>query len=147
MLRYTLIITSLLSGLFLYLGFRATNTPIYRWVKDLGFENEISYLRTTLQDVYLPDWFIYSMPDGLWMFAFVLTVLSIWNYKLDKISGVWIVSAILCGLGFEIMQKFIKGMGVFDWTDLFIMLLGVIMALRFFTNKQIPEEQLGFNKS
>jgi len=133
----------------MYLGFRDTNTPIYHWVIRLGFENEIGYLRNSFQGIYLPDWFIYSVPDGLWMFAFVMSVLSIWDFKLNKTTGKWVISAVIIGIGFELMQSVVKGLGVFDWKDLLIMILSIIIALTMFTNKMIPEfstNKSSFNK-
>jgi hypothetical protein len=147
MLRYILILASLLSGLIIYIGFRGTNTPIYSWVLNLGFENEVCHLRIAAQGISLPDWFIYSMPDGLWMFSFVLTVLSIWRFNLDKTTWIWIGSTILIGLGFELMQSFVKRLGVFDWMDLFLMIAGAAIALTIFSNRTIHERQIKINPS
>ncbi len=147
MLRYILIFTSLLSGLIIYLGFRGTNTPIHHWVLNLGFEHELSLFRNAAQGIYLPDWFIYSVPDGLWMFSFVLTVLSIWNFNLDKSTWIWICSAIVIGLGFELMQSFVKGVGVFDWNDLFFMMVSAAIALTIFSNKTNSKMYININPS
>ena len=100
-----------------------------------------------MQGIYLPDWFIYSVPDGLWMFSFVLSVLSIWNFKLDKTSWIWVCSAILIGLSFELMQIFVKQIGVFDWNDLFIMMVSAAIALTMFPNKIIPDMRINLNQS
>lgn len=137
----------MLSGLIIYIGFRGTNTPIYHWAINLGFENEISHLRNVAQEIHLPDWFIYSVPDGLWMFAFVLSVLSVWNFNLDKTTGIWILSAIIIGLGFELLQKFVNGMGVFDWNDLFFMMVSAAIALTIFSNKTNSKMYININPS
>jgi hypothetical protein len=146
MLRYILIIISLVSGLILYIGFRTTHTPIYQWAIKLGLGKEINFLRNTMQGIHLPDWIVYSMPDGLWMFSFVLSVLSIWNFNLNKTTGPWIFSAIFIGLGFEIMQGYVKGIGVFDWNDLLLMIAGTVIALSFCSNKIVNEKRRGLNQ-
>ena len=145
-MKYLLIIISLLSGLFLYLGFRSPGTPIYQWSLKLGFENELQVLRNFTQDIYLPGWIIYSVPDGLWMFAFVLSVFSVWNFELNSTSGKWIYAAILMGLGFEFMQAFVNGIGVFDWNDLFIMLISTAIALLMFSNNTVPKKPMKRNQ-
>lgn len=75
------------------------------------------------------------MPDGLWMFSFVLFTLAIWNFKIINESKIWIYGSIVIGLGYEIMQNFISGYGVFDWVDLWIMTFSAILPLLIFIDK------------
>ncbi|MBK8956696.1 MAG: hypothetical protein IPM34_14240 [Saprospiraceae bacterium] len=103
-------------------------------------------MRNFAQGFTLPDWFIYSAPDGLWMFSFVMSMLSIWNFKLNNTSGKWMLSAILVGLGFELLQIIYRKLGVFDFNDLFIMLVSAAFTLMFFSNKKTPDIQVETNK-
>ena len=100
-----------------------------------------------MEDIYLPAWVIYSLPDGLWMFAFAMSALSIWNFKLNDTSGKWIYSVIFIGIGFELMQGFVNRMGVFDWKDLFIMIVSASIAITLFTNKKATEKNIIINPS
>ena len=146
-LRHLLIFISMISGLIIYLGFRTTHTPIYHWAIKLGWKNELSDMRNSVQHIHLPDWIVYSLPDGLWMFSFVMAVLTIWNYKLNSMTWKWIISAICIGLGFELIQGFVKGMGVFDWTDLFLMIIASAIALGFFSDHNSYEKRTNVNQS
>lgn len=130
MLRYFLILISLFTGLMLYLGCRSTHTPVYHLSIMLGLEYPIHLFRNIMQSIHLADWVVYSLPDGLWMYSFVLSVLSIWNFKIDQSSRLWLYTAICVGLGFEGMQGFVKGLGVFDWHDLIFMIIGAVLAIR-----------------
>jgi hypothetical protein len=96
----------------------------------LGLEYPIHLFRNIMQSIHLADWVVYSLPDGLWMYSFVLSVLSIWNFKIDQSSRLWLYTAICVGLGFEGMQGFVKGLGVFDWHDLIFMIIGAVLAIR-----------------
>ena len=133
-LKYTLIPFSLFLGLLIYLGYRSTSTPFYHWAGELGFREEVDALRNLLLNTNPPTWFINSMPDGLWMFSFVLFTLAIWNFKINKESKIWIYGSIVIGLGYEVMQSFVSGYGVFDWVDFWLMMLSAFLSIVTFSN-------------
>jgi hypothetical protein len=66
---------------------------------------------TTLQHV-LPDWMVYNLPAGLWLFAFL--------YLLHLLQSQWyyFASAICFAFGAELLQATAYAGGTFDAGDL-----------------------------
>ncbi len=84
--------------------------------------------------IALPHWVLYSLPDGLWMYAFVAGMVVLWNRKVTFASVGWIVGAYLLGLLYEMAQQsFVPG--TYDGTDMLVMAL--MGAMGFLHIKQI----------
>lgn len=68
--------------------------------------------------VKISSWIKYNLPDGLWLYALLSTVIFIWR---DNYSGyfiLWILLTLtLCFLS-EIFQKLHVIPGNFDWNDI-----------------------------
>ena len=139
-MRPFLIIFALVLGLFIYLIFRDHQNPFYIWAIQLGWSDTLNYIRAILVSEHIPAWFIYSFPDGLWMFAFVLFMMMVWDFRLEGIGKVWIISSICMGISFEICQAFIKGMGTFDWMDMIFLSAGALLPILLFTKHKAYEK-------
>lgn len=126
-------------GLFIYLFFREINNPFYKWASDLGLAESIDFVRNMCSNHRMPAWFIYSLPDGLWMFSFVLLILSIWDYKLNRDGIIWLSMAIVIGFIFEFTQLYFTHLGRFDWLDILFMGMGAIVPIILFADKTIIE--------
>lgn len=133
--RYIVIIFSIALGMTIYLLFRHTTTSLYLLATKLGFSESIDNVRDYVSFLHFPAWFIYSLPDGLWMFSFVLLMMSIWDFRLTGPGKVWIYLSILLGITFEIFQAFVSRLGFFDWIDMIFIILGAVLPLLLFNNK------------
>lgn len=118
----------------IYLGWRDDSHPFFRQAVSMGLGNEVNHLRQMVGIIKMPDWFVYSLPDGLWMFAFVLFIMALWDFRLDGQGRYWTIASILSGLVLEISQFFKSAPGSFDWSDILWMLGGGLLPVLFFTN-------------
>jgi hypothetical protein len=137
-----LIPSSLIIGLLIYLGWRDTSHPFYRRAASFGWASEIDGFRASVASFDMPEWFIYSLPDGLWMFAFVLFMMSLWDFKFYGLGRFWIIAAIIVGITFEIAQGFTFGMGSFDWIDLVWIIFGAVLPVLLFTKRNKSYEEV-----
>ena len=138
-LRYALILFSLLAGLAIYLVCRHTSSPFYQWAVQLGYSGTVDSARSLLSSIHLPAWFIYSLPDGLWMFSFVLFMMAVWDFRFSGTAKIWILTSVCLGLSFEICQAFIKGMGAFDWMDMIFLSAGAFIPVLLFSKHKSYE--------
>lgn len=117
-------------GGLIYIFFRSKSLLMFSWFNNLGLNQIIRYFRTSLNiySNYIPDWLLYSLPDGLWVYSFSSSLLLLWEKEV-KISSFWLFLPFLFGSGIEIMQKFDLVSGTFDIIDLIICLLGSILSI------------------
>lgn len=108
-----LIAASISLGGALYLGGRPTTLRMFAWADTLGLGPAVHGLRELLAPVVsaAPDWAVFSLPFGLWLFALVLAVRD----------TRWIPAALALGIGSELAQ--LPGLmpGTFDPVDLFVL--------------------------
>lgn len=76
-------LTSLFIGGCLYLLYRSDSLVMFRWCQSLGVYDFIISLRP---QGHYDNWLVYSLPDGLWMLAYVLLMGAIWNFHVKKKS-------------------------------------------------------------
>ena len=126
------VVLPLLSGGLIYILFRADSLLMFRWFDKLGATAFISFCRQhTVGQFSLPTWFIYSLPDALWIFSFTRLMLAIWQDKFSVQSIFWILIAPTIGLLSEIGQAFDFVRGTFDLSDLTFILIA--SALPFYS--------------
>lgn len=122
-------IATLLIGSLIYILFRSSTLKMFIWYEKLGITNQISRMRakTFLYSNKLPDFLLYALPDGFWLFSYMSLILFLWKNELrrDNIFWVFILSiiAILSELGQ--LLKIIPG--TFDIVDLLMYLLGTFL--------------------
>ena len=81
-------IATLLIGGLIYLLFRTSSLKMFGWYKTIGlgeFTNGLRKLTIPFADK-IPDWILFSLPDGLWIFSYVSLVLFIWNNSISRPS-------------------------------------------------------------
>lgn len=127
--------TLLLGGL-IYILFRADTLKMFGWYNNLGISNSIDKLRVFPNQIVdvLPNWFLFSLPDGLWIFSYISLMLYIWNNSITKHSIVWIFIIPLLTLAFEFGQLFNIVPGTFDIVDIVFYILGIFLPIYFFNN-------------
>lgn len=118
------------AGAMIYILFRSTHILMFRWINRLGLLNLVYSIRPNLKN--LPEWVVYSLPDGLWMFSYCLFVGHVWNYNLKR-SFLFLTLLPIYAISNEIMQYFHFVSGTFDWKDLiaffFSFALGVLYLI------------------
>lgn len=110
----THIFTPILLGCSIYLLFRSENILLFQWVKTIGFESFLTALRENSLSITVPNWLLYSLPDGLWVYAFTAALFLFWQGK----NSVWIWIPIFISVIFEFAQATKIIQGKFDVLDL-----------------------------
>lgn len=118
-------------GTLIYLLFRISTLNIFSWVDILNIDFEEFYLRKLAisKKQNFPEWFLYSLPDGLWIFSYVYLILLLWNFKISYQGFIWILIIPFIAIISEIGQKYKFINGTFDMTDLLFYIFGFILPL------------------
>jgi len=129
-------IATLLVGGLIYLLFRTSSLKMFEWYNTIGLGTFTNKLRVlTLPFAYkIPDWILYSLPDGLWIFSYISLILFIWQNKISKNSLFWILLIPFIAISSEIGQLFRIVPGTFDLTDIILYLIGITTPFLIFTN-------------
>lgn len=134
---FSLHIVSLLFGSAIYILFRTSTLKMFSWFEIIGINVIESNLRKNSIVIaqYFPDWFLYSLPDGLWIFSYVCLMLCVWRKSISKQNIFWISIVPLVAVGSELLQFFGLVQGTFDLVDVLCYLIGFILP--FLINKSI----------
>lgn len=118
-------------GKIIYVFFRSDNLLMFTWFEKIGIINIIQTTRTVLKNnfIYLPDWIIYSLLDGLWAYSFMYSVLLTWEESINLFSCFWITLVFVLAVGSELGQLTSLVPGTFDYIDLFFSLLACIIPI------------------
>ena len=129
---------TLLLGGFIYILFRQDSLKMFSWFESVNLSNSISELRlfTLPLSFHLPDWFLYSLPDGLWLFSYISLLLLIWGNVISKQNIHWVLLVPLIAIFSEIGQLIKLVPGTFDIVDLGFYLLGTILPILIFANSK-----------
>jgi len=131
-------ILSLLAGGLLYLCFRPESLVMFKWVKIIGLYPAVSELRIqgTAIAPGLPEWLIFSAPNGLWVFSFGALMFSLWGATGFSAAIAWAVALWMVGIVSEIMQVFSLVPGVFDVADMIAYTIGLLGIVIFVSREE-----------
>jgi hypothetical protein len=107
----------LIIGGLIYIGFRDKSLLMFSWFEQLGISDEVDVFRNLVNSEGVYGWLKYSLPDGLWVFAYMFLVDAIWNGSKSISSYIFIFSLPCFALILEFLQYFGLFPGVFDWID------------------------------
>lgn len=129
---------SLLLGSLIYIIFRSTSLKMFSWYKVIGVNDFVLQLRRYFEGYkyLIPNWVLFSLPDGLWTFSYVCLMLWIWKGRVTLKNIFWIIIIPVVAVFSEVAQLFKILSGTFDLSDLFFYLFGIILPFIFF-NKSI----------
>lgn len=132
-------ILSLFLGLVIYLLFRTSSLKIFNWLNyfNIDFLNSSIRLNAFTYSKLVPQWILFSLPDGLWTFSYVCLMLYIWNFKISLQSIIWITLIPFIAVFSEIGQAFNLIQGTFDYLDLFFYILGMVLPLAYLFIKNL----------
>jgi len=121
-------------GGFIYLVFRDTSLLLFDWLEVLGLKGLLFKARRLLKPLqkFIPDFFIYSLPDGLWVYAITANMTLIWR---NVFNSIWPHFGLLLGIGIEILQSQSFIPGVYDNMD--IILCVIMYGLAIFNLSQM----------
>jgi hypothetical protein len=119
-------------GTGIYLAFRTPELRIHRWVEALGVAGpaEIARGRLSWMRPGLPEWVLYSLPDGLWAYA-ASSAVAVTRPSATRARSAWLgwlaVPPALA-IGWELGQLVALLPGTFDPIDLLAYLLAGALA-------------------
>lgn len=128
---------ALIFGTSIYLLFRTSSLKVFSWISVLNIDFVNSDIRkfTLEYSANLPNWFLFSLPDGLWTFSYVTMMLNLWNLKINYQSISWILLLPIIAIFSEIFQFIGCISGTFDFYDLIFYILGTFSPLLFYNKK------------
>ena len=113
-------------GTLIYLLFRPTHLTVFHWVEALGLYSLILKARAFLDiSYYMPEWFVYSLPNGLWAYSFMFFMSFIWGDVKSFIKTFFIVLVVVLSVGSELSQLLSLVPGTFCLTDVFFYTFGL----------------------
>lgn len=130
-IAFFLSLSALLIGVAIYSFFRIPPFILNKLYELTNLQKSVQSIRNNFINTELPEWLLYGIPDLLWMFSFLLFILLIWNFRINRHSLIWILGTICIGLGYELLQLTEFTSGVFDYKDLGYILTGALLALCF----------------
>lgn len=131
----------LLCGCVIYLLFRSRSVNIFQWCSVVGLSEPLDSLRHAVHEWQIPDFLIFSLPDGLYCASYILITDAIW-YNDNGIVKYFIISFIpVVAVSDEIMQLFNMVHGTFDFNDLICYSIPLIAYVLIITtnNKSNPK--------
>jgi len=122
------VLLPLLIGGMIYILFRQDNLKMFDWLNYLGLEPVIKFLRANIT-LELPDWIIYSLPDGIWIFALMNLMIILWKGEINSRNFIWLMMPFSFAVLNEIGQGLGFVTGTFSYPDLLFYLIGGIIPL------------------
>lgn len=121
-------LVSLMFGVWIYILFRQVPLKIYSWIDNTDIMYYINFLqqKSKVHINQVPEWIIYSLPDGLWVFSYVCLSLIIWKREITSINLIWILILPIIGISMEIFQFFGIINGTADFYDLIFYIIGAV---------------------
>ena len=119
----------LCTGGLIYIGFRNKSLLMFDWFNYLGLTQQIDIFRSKLNSEGVYGWVINSLPDGLWLFAYMFLVDAIWNGSKSISSFFFIYYLPFLALLSEFLQYIGLVPGVFDWLDVASYLLAILLFM------------------
>lgn len=112
----------------IYIAFRSTSLRMFGWFDYLGFHNIVMGIRSTSDNIQIPEIIKFCIPDGLWTLSYILFMDVIWSPDVRKqILFCGIIPII--GTISEILQLFGLVNGTFDVVDLLCYLIPYVLYI------------------
>lgn len=99
---------------------------IYILFRDSLFLNPLKDSLPILQ-TDMPEWLLYNLPDGLWLYSFLSCVLFIWRKNLSIGFVLWSSVAIISAILTEYLQRIKLIAGTYDLFDLIAYIIAIIL--------------------
>lgn len=123
----------LLLGGVTYLFWRPDTVYFISCLNELSIYRLLEPLRNYTANLYpyLPEWLVYSLPNGLWAFSYAFVITFLWSGEKTRVKYFWFTTVPLVGLGYEFLQ--FRGVlyGTFCIIDLSLCSVGIAAGALF----------------
>lgn len=131
--RFYILISALtlIMGGMIYILFRTSEPVFYSWLSRIQLDGVIDSIKHSsfIQNLVLPEWIIYSLPNGLWAFGYAVFISRIWAGSSSWLRYIWIASIPVLIIGFEVLQYTNSIPGTFCIQDIALGLAGLISGI------------------
>jgi hypothetical protein len=126
---------ALFSGGIIYVLFRTSKPVFFNWLNAVGLDRLSNVARHSSLRLspLLPQWIVFSLPNGLWAFAYALLITGIWSGSKSWLRYFWMATIPVLVLGYEILQYPGIIPGTFCLQDLALGMAGLIAGIIFGT--------------
>jgi len=134
---YLTAMLAVLTGGLIYILFRPVEPLFFSWANNLASGDILSGIRKFSLPMlsFIPEWLIFSAPNGLWAFAYTLIILKIWSGSKSRIRFFWFATIPVWVVGYELLQLFTFLPGTFCWIDTLFSLTGITVGMALVSNK------------
>lgn len=117
----------LLLGVLIYLLFRPGTVRVFQWLAFAGLQEPLALIRAYTMGLLplVPEWLVYSLPNGLWAFSYSFIITDYWWKQANFLKYFWLLSVPAVGLGYEVMQFAGIIPGTFCYHDLLFCTAGI----------------------
>ena len=135
-------IVPVVTGGLIYLLWRPGPIKFFAWFEDIGLGNLLLSIRqySLKPPSIMPNFVVYSLPNGLWAFSFAFIVTLLWCNHKSPLKFLWLATIPVVGLGYETLQAVEVISGTFCFVDLSLCIAGVLtgtlLALKFKMRRQ-----------
>ena len=125
------VLGALVAGSLLYVLARPRGLVAFVWFEALGLGRQLDAARAVTRPMahVLPSFVLFSVPDGLWAFAFTQAMVVVWSGRWSRASAPWILLGPALAIGSELGQAAGVVPGTFDVVDLLALSLGSAVGL------------------
>jgi hypothetical protein len=118
-------------GAALYTAFRERGLLVFGWYEQAGLGGAVEAVRSFTMPAapFLPRPLIYSLPDGLWVYALTALMARLWSGERGFYRTFWLSTGLLCGPVAELLQIPRWVPGTFDPADFVITAAAFAAAL------------------
>lgn len=129
-MTWILSLTSMSIGGMIYVLWRPDSLNMFSWFARLGVDKTVADMRdcATPFSGSLPAWVYLSLPQALWLFSGCLAIHSVWRHSRCRQERFWMAVVLVLALSGEFGQFAGVMGGVFDPSDLGLMLIGFFAA-------------------
>jgi hypothetical protein len=112
-------------GGMIYVFFRPESIMMFNWFPLLGVvHKQVNVFRT----IHIPDFLVYSIPDGLWLFSYILLIGVIWNFNYHRCMFLIMLLPIYA-ITHEILQLYHLVPGYFDILDFVVYVVATLLGI------------------
>ena len=124
------VVVPVLVGGLIYTFWRKPTLLVFSWYDFVGLNGIVDSLRSGAQPYYssLPEWFLFCLPDGLWVYAMTSFMAGLWVASPKPYLLFWISLAPVLAIGGELGQLFGFVEGTYETRDLVFYLAGFTLA-------------------
>jgi len=111
--------------------FRTSEPIFFNWISAAGLDSwfSVARQRSLSLNLHLPEWIVFSLPNGLWAFAYSLLITGIWAGSKSWLLIFWMASIPVLVLGFELLQLTGTLPGIFCIHDIAFGIAGLIIGI------------------